>query len=128
MSLRDLAETDLGGILEDNAYGFGYPIRLTDPDKKSADLIGFSNDIAFLIDPDTGTAISGRTASAALRISSITAEGFTSLPDEVKNKLLKPWLIEFTDINSNSFKFKVRRGHPDRALGVIVCELELYAD
>ncbi len=31
MSIRQLAESDLGLILEDEATGFGWPITVTDP-------------------------------------------------------------------------------------------------
>jgi len=127
MGLREAAEADLAGILEDSANGFGYSLILTDPDGKSVNITGFSNDIAFVIDPDTGTAITGRSASVALRVSTVLAS-FTTLPTAVANKLKKPWLMEFTDLNGQSYIFKVQNGHPDRTLGVITCMLELYND
>jgi len=127
MGLRESAEADLAGILEDSATGFGYSLILTDPDGKSVNITGFSNDIAFVIDPDTGTAITGRSASVALRISTVLAS-FATLPTAVANKLKKPWLVEFTDLNGQAYTFKVQNGHPDRTLGVITCMLELYND
>lgn len=128
MNLRDTAEADLAGILEDDANGFGYPITLTSPDGLAAPLIGFSNDISLLIDPDTGLAISGRSASVALRISSIVAAGYTTLPEAIQVGTLKPWLATFDDINGNSFTFKVSEGNPDRALGIVTCRLEIYGN
>lgn len=126
MSLRVLAEEDLGGILEDAVTGFGFSIKVTDPSGTFGTLTGFSNDIAQLIDPDTGQAVSGRLASVALRISSLTTAGL-GLPQGIADAGIKPWIIEFDDINGNPFKFKVAQSNPDRALGLVICLLELYA-
>lgn len=125
MSIRQLAESDLGLILEDGATGFGWPITVTDPSGTVRPLTGFSDDIAQIIDPDTGQAVSGRLASVALRISSILAAGLT-LPRGIADAGIKPWVIEFDDINGNAFKFKVAQSNPDRALGLVTLLLELY--
>lgn len=126
MSLRQLAEADLGTILEDGVTGFGWPITITDPAGNAGTLTGFSDDIAQVIDPDTGMAVSGRLASVALRISSLALEGLT-LPKGIADAGSKPWVIEFDDINGNAYKFKVSQSNPDRALGLVTCLLELYA-
>lgn len=128
MSLRAVAEADLNGILEDDVTGFGHPITIMSPDKVSKDVVGFSNDIGLLIDPETGTAVSGRVASVALRISSLIAAGFSTLPKGIQDSTSKPWLIQFNDVNGNPFTFKVQEGHPDRGLGIITCTLEIYRD
>ena len=128
MSLRAVAEADLSGILEDSVTGFGYPITLTSPDKVSKSLKGFSNDIATLIDPETGLAVSGRVASVALRISTLISLGFATLPEGIQDATRKPWLVTFDDINGNPFTFKVQAGNPDRTLGIITCMLEIYRD
>tara|TARA_R110000772_G_scaffold268728_1_gene398240 strand:+ start:8513 stop:8893 length:381 start_codon:yes stop_codon:yes gene_type:complete len=125
MSLRQLAEADLGAILEDGATGFGWPISVTDPDGNVGSLTGFSDDIAQVIDPDTGQAVSGRLASVALRISSLAIAGLT-LPRGIADTGSKPWVVEFNDINGNAFKFKVSQSNPDRALGLVTLLLELY--
>ena len=125
MSLRAVAETDLGVILEDGVFGFGWPITITDPAGTVKPLTGFSDDISQIIDPDTGQAVSGRLASVALRISSLTAAGL-GLPVSIADSTSKPWLITFDDINGNAFTFKVSQSNPDRALGLVVCLLELY--
>ena len=123
--LRETAETDLGVILEDDTIGFGWPITVTDPSGTVGNLIGFSNDVAEVIDPDTGQAVSGRIASVALRTSSLTAAGL-GLPEGIADATSKPWVIKFDDINGNPFTFKVQRSSPDRALGIVTCVLELY--
>lgn len=125
MNLRQLAEADLGGILEDSATGFGWSISLTDPAGTVAALTGFSDDIAQLIDPETGQAVSGRLASVALRISSITLAGL-GLPRGIADSTVKPWLVSFNDINGNAYTFKVMQSNPDRALGLVTLVLEAY--
>lgn len=125
MSLRETAEADLGLILENDTIGFGWPITVTDPTGTAVPLTGFSNDISELIDPDTGQALSGRLASVALRISSLTAAGL-SLPEGIADASNKPWLMAFDDINGNPFTFKVQKSNPDRALGIVTCILEIY--
>lgn len=112
-------------ILEDGATGFGWPITITDPTGATANLMGYSNDIAQIIDPDTGQAVSGRLASAVLRISSLIAAGL-ALPVAIADASIKPWLIAFDDINGNPYVFKVSESNPDRATGVVVCLLEGY--
>jgi hypothetical protein len=126
MGLRDLAEADLGRILEDSATGFGYPITLTDPSGTALAITGFSNDIAQVIDPDTGQVVSGRLASVALRISTIVAAGF-GLPRGVANSSSKPWVVEFNDLLGTPHKFKVFQSNPDRGIGMITLILESYA-
>ena len=125
MGLRAIAEADLGAILEDSVTGFGFPITVTDPAGTTAALMGFSDDIAQIIDPDTGQAVSGRLASVALRISSLTTAGL-ALPEGIADAAVKPWLIAFDDINGNAFTFKVSQSNPDRAIGLVTCLLELY--
>jgi len=126
VGLRELAEHDLGAILEDSVSGFGWPITLTDPaGLTNPNLVGFSNDISQVIDPDTGQLVSGRSASVALRISSLIAAGFT-MPRGIADQSSKPWLVAFNDINGVAYTFKVRQADPDRALGMVVCILEGY--
>lgn len=125
MSLRELAEADLATTLEDAATGFGWPIVLTNPAGVSANLVGQSNDIAMVIDPDTGTAISGRSASCALRISSIIAAGL-ALPQGIAAKTSKPWVVEFEDILGAPYVFKVAKSNPDRGMGLVTLQLETY--
>lgn len=125
MNLRQTAEADLGAILEDSTTGFGWSITVTDPNGTVVPLTGFSDDISQMIDPDTGQAVSGRLASVALRISSLISAGL-ALPVGIADSAKKPWLVAFDDINGNPFTFKVSQSNPDRALGLVVCLLEVY--
>ena len=121
MSLRRVAERDLGSILSDTRTGFGWPIVVTDPLGNRFNRTGFSNDIYLLIDPDTGQAVSGRTASVALQISSLP-----DIPVGVSDTASRPWLVEFADIGGRPWRFRVSETNPDRTLGLIVLILELY--
>ena len=126
MGLREIAEQDLAVILEDSVFGFGFNISVTDPAGLNVpNLTGYSNDIAQLIDPDTGQAVSGRLASCALRISSLTAAGL-ALPQGIADASSKPWIVAFDDINGNPFVFKVADSNPDRTIGMVTCILETY--
>lgn len=126
MGLRTVAEQDLGFILEGDDQGFRWPITVTDPDgNTSSGLFGFSDDISQVIDPDTGQAVSGRLASVSLRVSSLMVQGL-GLPQAIADASKKPWIIDFDDINGNPFTFKVQESNPDRALGIVICLLELY--
>ena len=128
MGLRDQAERDLGFILEDSATGFGWPITLTTPNGSQSTFTGFSDDIAQAIDPDTGQAVSGRYASAALRLSSLYLAGF-SLPQGIADASSAPWLVTFNDINGlGPYVFKVQESNPDRALGIVTLLLESFEE
>jgi hypothetical protein len=124
MSLRAQAERDLATIVEDED-GFGWPITVTNPDGSSAALVGLSNDVAYALDPETGQAVSGRTASVALRIGALTAAGL-GIPVNVSETTRFPWIVQFNDINGNPHVFKVIESQPDRAIGLVVCKLEAY--
>lgn len=126
MSLREQAEQDLAFILEGDDQGFRWDITVTDPaGVQSSGLFGFADDIAQIIDPDTGQAVSGRLASVAIRIAALSAQGLT-LPEGIADASRKPWLIAFDDINGNPYTFKVTQSNPDRAIGLVTCLLEAY--
>lgn len=125
MSLRSTAEADTTRILEDNDTGFGWPITLIDPSDLETELIGYSNDIHEIIDPDTGVSVSGRKVSVALSISSIEAANIP-LPYAIADEKTKPFVIKFNDNAGNEHIFKVMESNPDRTLGIITCILEIY--
>jgi hypothetical protein len=125
MNIRQLAESDLATTLEDSVGGFGWDITVIDPHYNSATITGQSDDIAQVIDPDTGAIVSGRLATVALRLSTLTTNEI-GIPKGIANEKQKPWVIKFNDINGNAHKFKVIQSNPDRALGVVTCLLEGY--
>ncbi len=120
MSLRQQAEADLAFILE-NTDDFGWDITLVSPSGVSSQLVGMSNDIGTVLDPQTGMMVSGRDVSVALRMSSLPA----GLPMGVLSG--KPWTVTFKDPSLNSYTFRVNRTLPDRTLGIIILKLDLYA-
>ncbi len=126
MNFLEIAQQDKAFTLKDNQYGFGTVITLTDPDLLSADVTGRTNDISFAIDPNTGTAVSGRTATIAVDMEELTEKGFTSLPAAQTDKTKKPWIAEWTDQLGESHSFTVLEGNPDRTLGIILCTLQFY--
>lgn len=125
MSLRQQAAADLADIVEDDVTGFGWPVTVTSPGGLSAALTGLTNDIAYAIDPETGQAVTGRIASVALRIASLTAAGL-GIPVNVPDTDRFPWIVQFDDINGNSHTWKVIESQPDRTIGIVVCRLEAY--
>tara|TARA_R100000388_G_scaffold63439_3_gene46356 strand:+ start:47 stop:226 length:180 start_codon:yes stop_codon:yes gene_type:complete len=58
-------------------------------------------------------------------MSSLVLEGL-GLPKGIADTGSKPWVIQFDDIGGTPYKFKVSQSNPDRALGLVVCLLELY--
>ena len=125
MNIRAMAKADNKAILNDGASGFGCPIILTSPEEVSVPLTGFSNDIAQIIDPDTGTAVSGRLISAVLHTQDILDAGLV-IPRGISDGAKKPWLVAFADINGVEATYKVRNSNPDRALGEVSLILQVY--
>lgn len=124
MGLRAQAALDLRAITED-AAGFGWPITVTDPSGVTGALTGLSTDIGLMIDPETGIAVSGRKASVALALASLTAAGL-GIPRGVADQAGKPWVVTFADVHGAPHTFKVQSTMPDRAAGIAVCMLEHY--
>lgn len=125
MSLRETAAADLLAILQDVSSGFGWPIAITNPEGVTVTLVGFSTDVGQTIDPETGVPVSGRRASVAIPIATLTALGM-GLPRAIADASSKPWVVRFTDVHGTPQTFKVQEGMPDRVLGVVTCMLETY--
>lgn len=126
MGLRETAATDLRSILTDVDGGFGWAVSVISPDETSVDLTGFSTDIAYLIDPQTGEAVHGRTASVALPLADVLTAFVGELPRNVPEANRKPWRVQFADIGGTSHLFKVQESNPDRAIGILTMRLEAY--
>ena len=120
MSLRAQAEADLAVTLE-ALTDFGEPFTLTDPSgfASATQLYGAVGDIGMLLDPDTGQAMSGRHATLTARISTLTAAGYTTLPEGKADAATKPWLADFAGVSTASQRYKVAQSFPDRTLGVV---------
>lgn len=122
----EISQIDKAFTLNDKIMGFGSDITITDPNLLTAVIVGHTNDISFAIDPNTGEAVSGRTATIAIDINELEKAGFTSLPEAQSDKTKKPWIIEFDDQQGNSYVFSVLEGNPDRTLGIVLCTLQFY--
>lgn len=125
MSLRLQAAADLKAIVEDSVGGFGWPITVTNPDGVTAAMVGLSTDVNLTIDPETGQAVAGRRASVALALATLATLGL-GVPVGIEDCKRKPWLVVFSDIGNSPQTFKVKTALPDRAIGLVVCELEAY--
>lgn len=121
MNLRDQATVDLGLTLGNPAH-FGQPFTLTSPGGfTGGTLYGAAGDIGMLIDPDTGTQITGRHASLSVAIAALEAVGFANLPEGVPGGGGKPWIATI-----GALAFKVKMAFPDRTLGIVTMVLEFY--
>lgn len=127
MNLRQLAEQDLAVTLEDADNGFGWPVTLVDPSGVSANLTAQSQDIGLIVDPDTGVAVSGRTASAVLRVSSLVHAGL-AVPEGEPRGNANPWELSTTTTNGGTVRFKVDYASHDRVLGTVTLQLGVLAD
>lgn len=125
MSLRLQANLDARMILEDRS-GFGWPISITSPSGVRKDVTGFSNDISLVIDPDTGTLVSGREVTIGVSTTTLRLAGFTEDPRGISAGF--PWVVEFLDINGTAGRFKVARTSPDLSIGMILLHLEVYEE
>lgn len=120
--LRDQAERDLGSILE--APGdWGVPLVLTDPANFTGtkQLYGRTGDVGMYLDPDTGVTVTGRYATATVRLSTLTANGFTSVPRAIADATSKPWRVTYDGLVR-----KVKASQPDYTAGVVMMILESY--
>ena len=126
MNFLEIAQQDKAFTLNDDQFGFGSTIKLTDPSLFSAEVIGRTNDISFAIDPNTGVAVSGRTATVAIDLNELEDKGFSSIPSAQSDKTKKPWIIEFDDQQGNTHTFTILEANPDRTLGIVLCTLQLY--
>lgn len=124
MSLRETAAADFRAIVGD-AAGFGWPVTVKPPDGRVLELVGLSTDVSEMIDPQTGIAISGRTASVTLSTKAFEDAGFP-IPRGVAEESGKPWIVTFNDIGGKPHTFKISEAKPDRAIGSVVCMLEVY--
>lgn len=112
-------------ILADTVGGFAHPITVRSPEGVSVELTGLSSDISEVIDPETGTAVSGRFVHVSVRIPDLTAAQLT-LPVNIPDDDRFPWIVEFADVQGREHKFKVRQSKPD-AIGMVNLVLEAYS-
>lgn len=128
MGLRAQAAADAKKILNDATSGAGWRISIYDPSAPTVAVpfVGFTNDISFVLDPDTDDFVTGRRASIAVSLTDIEAASLSGIPDAVPDTAGRPWVVEFVGLDAETYKFKVAQSMPDRTLNVLVLDLEAY--
>jgi hypothetical protein len=128
MGLRAQAASDAKKILNDATSGAGWTILIYDPAAPSVavSFVGFSNDIAFTLDPDTDDFVSARRASIAISLTDVEASSLTGLPEAIPDTAGRPWVVKFDDLNGTTYTWKVAQSLPDRAVNLLVLDLEAY--
>lgn len=125
MSLRQRAQRDIARITTNKSH-FGWPVVISYKGKEyQADC--FSNNIGQTFDSDTGTVVSGQTATASISVIELQNKNIPE-PVAVYNENRDPYLVSFNDGLGRDFLFKVVDTYPDRTLGLIVCILERFKD
>ncbi len=123
MSLADQAAADLAAIFADE-QGFAAEVELTSPDGITVGVRAFTADVAHLIDPQTGQAVSGRVVSLALPLALLA--DWPGLAIGVADTDRKPWSVKFCDVTGAEHTVRIRETRPDRTLGVLLCFVEAY--
>ncbi len=120
-----MARADTRAFLNDSLTGSAVPIAITPPGLPARTLMGWSNDIGLLVDPDTGQAISGRIATVALSIADLAAQNLP-IPESEHSTSAKPWVISFLDGQLDNYVFSIVETHPDRTTGIVTCTVDSY--
>ena len=124
IGLRELAHEDMIRIMKDES-GFRWPCTLTSPDLLSASFFVRCTDIHQSIDPGTGEVITGRQASISFAYDDLIKENMEAIRG-IEDSNLKPWVVEFKNVNGVSGNYKISESYPDNTLGLVVCMLEAY--
>jgi hypothetical protein len=99
----------MGEIIEDPETS-GSPFVIIDPKEKEYPVIGIFGDIGFLLDPNTGLPIQGRTITASYRI--------RTLADMTQETPGKKWKVRAPDLYGTDCTLYVVRYEPDRTIGM----------
>ena len=124
MSLRDIANADLRGIMNDPVTG-GVDCTLTSLAGATAEFKTFHNDIHMQIDPGTGEIVTGRQSTVAVLTNELIDEGFDDIRG-IADTDSKPWLATVSDVLGREGTFKVVETYPDASLGLVVLFLEFW--
>jgi hypothetical protein len=111
MGMREQAAADLQQLLSDTENGPASPFTFFDNKNPAAafPLSGIFGDIGFLISPDTGAAVQGRTIEAVYSMAALKA-----LTNEEPER---GWRFKAMDLNGAEFELYVIRYEPDRTVG-----------
>ncbi|MDR2516418.1 MAG: hypothetical protein LBC88_03440 [Spirochaetaceae bacterium] len=109
MNLRELAEADLEKTLEAPSTS-GSPFTLIDPAGGEYAVTGMAGDIGFLIEPERGEKIRGRSIECSCRIKTLAA--LTSLVP------CRGWKARLIDLRGNAVNVFVSGCDADRTIGI----------
>ena len=124
MNLRELAESDLEHILEDDIRGGAESVTLISPANGEGCFKGFDFNVGEIYDPQTDTMIVGQLRQFSFRQSTLCAANL-AIPEGVADETKKPWLVrhEKTQITS-----KIKSVLVDDSLGITTVHLEPWVD
>lgn len=109
MNVRELAESDLGWIME-NTGEAGSPFVLIDPDGIEYPVVGTVGDIGLSVSPETGERVRSRSIQCSCRMK--TLKEFTArIPG-------RGWKARITDLEGNTVNAFVQGNDPDRTIGI----------
>jgi hypothetical protein len=111
MGIREEVASDLSEILEStDPAAAGTPYIFIDRENNEYPVIGVFGDIRYLLNPENGTSVQGRTITASYRM---------GLLRELTEKAPEPgWKVKISDLNGIEQIFYVSRYEPDRTLGI----------
>jgi len=123
VSLLEQAALDHRAIVED-ATAFGRPCIVTNPAGSSLAMVGQYREIHLALDPQTGQQVSVQQAGVVLSLRSLLAANL-GVPNGISDPNKTPWIVQVTDLQGITRKFKVSDANPDE-LGSVACDLEAY--
>jgi hypothetical protein len=111
MGIREEAASDLSEILEStDPAAAGTPYVFIDRENNEYPVMGAFGDIGYLLNPENGTPVQGRTITASYRM---------GLLRQATDKVPEPgWKVKINDMNGIEQIFHVSRYEPDRTLGI----------
>jgi hypothetical protein len=111
MGVREEVASDLSEILEsEDPAAAGTPYIFVDRGGNEYPVMGAFGDIGYLLNPENGIPIQGRTITASYRMGLL--RGLTEKVPEIG------WKVKINDFNGIEQVFYVSRYEPDRTLGI----------
>jgi hypothetical protein len=112
MGIREEIDADLSEILEDpeGSAAVGTPYIFIDRDNNEYPVMGAFGDIGYLLNPENGIPVQGRTITASYRMG-LLRELTEKVPEQ-------GWKIKIRDHNNVVQIFYISRYEPDRTLGI----------
>jgi hypothetical protein len=111
MGIREEVASDLSEILEsEDPAAAGTPYIFIDRENNEYPVMGAFGDIGYLLNPENGIPVQGRTITASYRLGLL--RGLTEKVPETG------WKVKIHDLNGIEQVFYVSRYEPDRTLGI----------